>query len=112
MSTEPFVVAESTLTDKYQVTVPAPIRKALGLGKRDKIEYRLKIDGTVELSRVEESPEDPVVESFLAFLSKDVETHPENVKPIPLALIEKARKLTEGMDTDLNAPLLDDEEEE
>ena len=28
---------ESTLTDKYQTTIPDPIRKALNLKKRDKI---------------------------------------------------------------------------
>ena len=29
--------AESTLTDRYQTTVPETVRRALRLGKRDKI---------------------------------------------------------------------------
>ncbi|WP_206165702.1 type II toxin-antitoxin system PrlF family antitoxin, partial [Citrobacter braakii] len=31
--------AESTLTDRYQTTVPETVRRALRLGKRDKIHY-------------------------------------------------------------------------
>ena len=30
---------ESTLTDRYQTTVPETVRRALRLGKRDKIHY-------------------------------------------------------------------------
>ena len=40
MSTTLTPYAESTLTDRYQTTVPEPVRKALGLNKRDKI-YRV-----------------------------------------------------------------------
>ncbi|NBD32458.1 MAG: regulator, partial [Cyanobacteria bacterium] len=29
--------SESTLTNRYQTTIPEPVRKALGLKKRDKI---------------------------------------------------------------------------
>jgi antitoxin PrlF len=31
--------AESTLTDRYQTTVPQTVRRALRLRKRDKIQY-------------------------------------------------------------------------
>jgi antitoxin PrlF len=31
--------AESTLTDRYQTTVPETVRRALRLRKRDKIQY-------------------------------------------------------------------------
>ena len=30
---------QSTLTDRYQTTVPETVRRALQLGKRDKIHY-------------------------------------------------------------------------
>lgn len=36
--TQPLEV-ESTLTDRYQTTVPATVRQALKIGKRDKIHY-------------------------------------------------------------------------
>jgi antitoxin PrlF len=33
---------ESTLTDRYQTTVPETVRRALRLGKRDKIRYSIR----------------------------------------------------------------------
>ena len=33
---------ESTLTDRYQTTVPETVRRALKLGKRDQIHYTLQ----------------------------------------------------------------------
>ena len=36
---------ESTLTDRYQTTVPDTVRRALRLGKRDKISYTIRPDG-------------------------------------------------------------------
>lgn len=104
MAESQFLVAESTLTDRYQTTVPAPIRKALGLEKQDKISYLVTADGTVQLIRAEEG-KDPVIEKFLAFLSEDAENNPENIKPVPASLVAHARELTAGMDSDLNAPL-------
>ncbi len=45
--------AESTLTDRYQTTVPETVRRALRLGKRDKTHYTIRPGGEVVLSRVE-----------------------------------------------------------
>ena len=42
---------ESTLTDRYQTTVPETVRRALRLGKRDKIHYTIRSDGEVVLTR-------------------------------------------------------------
>ena len=33
---------ESTLTDRYQTTLPETVRRALRLGKRDKIRYSIR----------------------------------------------------------------------
>ena len=44
---------ESTLTDRYQTTVPETVRRALGLKKRDKIHYSIRPDGEVILTRAE-----------------------------------------------------------
>ena len=38
---------ESTLTDRYQTTVPETVRRALKLGKRDKIHYTIRPSGEV-----------------------------------------------------------------
>ena len=43
---------ESTLTDRYQTTVPETVRRALRLRKRDKIHYTIRPGGEVVLSRV------------------------------------------------------------
>jgi len=45
----------STLTDRYQTTVPEPVRRALHLGKRDKIHYTMRPTGEVILTRAETS---------------------------------------------------------
>ena len=34
---------ESTLTDRYQTTVPETVRRVLRLGKRDKIHYTTRV---------------------------------------------------------------------
>ncbi len=44
---------ESTLTDRYQTTVPETVRRALRLGKRDKIHYTIRPSGEVVLTRAE-----------------------------------------------------------
>lgn len=38
---------ESTLTDRYQTTVPEAVRRALHLGKRDTIHYSIGAGGEV-----------------------------------------------------------------
>ena len=48
-----FFEADSTLTDRYQTTVPEAVRQFLGLGKRDKLRYTLKPNGEVVLTRAE-----------------------------------------------------------
>ena len=45
---------ESTLTDRYQTTVPETVRRALKLGKRDKIRYSIRPDGEVVMTRATE----------------------------------------------------------
>jgi len=45
------IQAESTLTDCYQTTVPEAVRRALRVGKLDKILYTIRLDGEVVLAR-------------------------------------------------------------
>ncbi len=39
----------STITSKGQITVPAKVRRLLGLKAGDQVEFRLREDGVVEL---------------------------------------------------------------
>jgi antitoxin PrlF len=97
---------ESTLTDRYQTTVPDAVRRALKLRKRDKIRYVVRPDGAVLLTRAETDEEsDPVVRKFLAFLARDMEAHPTQIRGIDPALVRRVRSLVKGVKVDLATQL-------
>ncbi|MFG6447811.1 type II toxin-antitoxin system PrlF family antitoxin [Roseateles sp. BYS180W] len=103
--------AESTLTDRYQTTVPETVRRALQLGKRDKIHYTIRPGGEVVLSRAEPTqPADPVLGAFLGFLAQDIAQHPERLQAIDASLVQRLQALSEGVDIDLDAALSADDE--
>jgi antitoxin PrlF len=102
--------SESTLTDRYQTTVPEPVRKALGLSKRDKICYTIEPDGKVWLSRVEQTESDPVIEEFLNFLARDMEKNPQHLQAVSSDLVKHVQSLASGVEVNLDAPLLDEDE--
>jgi antitoxin PrlF len=82
---------ESSLTDRYQTTVPARVRKLLGLGKRDKLEWILDESGGVRVSkRIQADLEhtDPSVDAWLEFLAKDMAAHPERLIPLTSEMYE------------------------
>ena len=102
---------ESTLTDRYQTTVPETVRRVLNLGKRDKIHSSIRPDGEVVLSRVEIAEEvDPVLGQFLGFLSRDIASHPERLRSIDAGLVQRLQLLTSGIEVDLDADLSADDE--
>ncbi len=102
---------DSTLTDRYQTTVPEPVRRALKLGKRDKIHYAIRPDGAVLLTRAAPAEgEDPVLGQFLGFLAQDLTRHPERVRSIDAALVQRIQSLVGGAQIDLDAPLSADDE--
>lgn len=102
--------AESSLTDRFQTTVPSAIRQALHLNKKDKIKYTIQSNGSVVISRVEEQESDPLLDQFLAFIANDIQMHPENIKPLTANMREEVQELVEGVDVDLDMPLLDEDE--
>jgi antitoxin PrlF len=95
---------ESTLTDRYQTTVPDAVRRALRLGKRDRIRYLVQDNGSVVLQRADDEG-DPVLGTFLNFLAKDIAKHPQRVKTIDTSLAKRMRSLTKGITVDLDAAL-------
>lgn len=102
---------ESTLTDRYQTTVPETVRRALRLGKRDKIHYSIRPGGEVVLTRAERADEaDPVLGQFLGFLSRDIASHPERLQGIDATFVQRLQSLTGGIEVDLAAPLPADDE--
>ncbi|NDE02933.1 MAG: type II toxin-antitoxin system PrlF family antitoxin, partial [Gammaproteobacteria bacterium] len=82
--------AESTLTDRYQTTVPETVRRALRLGKRDKIHYSIRPGGEVVLSRAQSvEGDDPVLGEFLSFLARDIANHPERLQAVDAILEQR-----------------------
>lgn len=102
--------AESTLTDRFQTTVPSPVRKALHLGKKDKIKYAIQADGSVVISRVEAQESDPVLGEFLSFIARDMQAHPERLEPLSASMRESVDALVQGVEINLDAPLSDEDE--
>lgn len=85
------------------------MRKALHLGKRDKIAYVIR-DGQVILEKAEPPDDqvDPAVQAFLGFLEREMVNTPQRLRPFGGETGRRAAELVEGMDVDLDAPL-DDE---
>jgi antitoxin PrlF len=104
------LTAESTLTDRYQTTIPEAVRKSLGLGKRDRLCYTIESDGRVVISRIEPEQSDPVLEKFLTFLERDIELNPHQISAIDADLVARARSLVQDVNLDLDAPLADEDE--
>ncbi len=103
--------AQSTLTDRYQTTVPDPIRKALGLRKRDKISYTISPDGKVYIARAENQEHDPVIGKFLEFLAKGIEQNPERLQPVTTEWASRLRSLVAEVEVgDINEPLSGDDD--
>ena len=101
---KPLVSAESTLTDRYQTTIPEVVRKALGLGKRDKLEFLLDESGVVRMKKAQdlEEHEDPTLIAFLDLLAKDIEQNPKNLREVDDSFWLAIDKLTEGVEVDLD----------
>ncbi len=102
---------QSTLTDRYQTTVPEIVRRALQLGKRDKIQFSIRSNGEVVLSRGDRPEEDdPVLGAFLEFLARDLANHPERLEVVDQSFIDRIFSVAGDFDIDLDAPLSAEDE--
>ncbi|GCL38448.1 MAG: type II toxin-antitoxin system PrlF family antitoxin [Sphaerospermopsis sp.] len=110
MVVKPTPSSESTLTDRYQTTIPEPVRKALGLGKRDKIRYVIQPDGKVIISRVDQKEEDPTLGEFLNFIAQDIQKNPQHLQLIKPELVTRIQSLVADVEIDLDTPLSDEDE--
>ncbi len=105
------IEVESTLTDRYQTTVPETVRHALRLGKRDKIHYTVRASGEVVLTRAGVSDnDDPVLGQFLCFLAHDIANHPERLQTIDTGFVHRLQLLTDGIEVNFDATLSADDE--
>lgn len=108
MNVRPTLEIEATITARGQTTVPAAIRKMLGVSK-GAIVFKGMPDGTVVIEPKPVEPnEDPVIAKFLEFLERDIEKNPQNLVPFDDELMKEVDELIAGAEFDMDAPLDDD----
>lgn len=100
----------SRLTDRYQTTVPSGVRKQLNLGKGDQIRYCIEANGRVYIEPVHAGEDDPALGAFLDLLEAGIKSNPEQLRAFDGALHERMKALIDGIDADLDAPLLAEDE--
>lgn len=61
----------ATLTSKGQITLPKPIRQALGVNAGGKVAFDLR-GSEVVVTRVDAEHDDPAIGAFLALLEADI----------------------------------------
>ena len=66
----PIIHEVATMTAKGQITVPKPIRQALGADTGTKVTFDLHEDGQVIVSRADAEHEDPAIRAFLGLIEK------------------------------------------
>ena len=71
----------ATLTSKGQITLPKPIRQALGVDAGGKLAFDLR-GSEVVVTRVDAEHEDPAIGAFLSLLARDIEAG-RNVRGLP-----------------------------
>lgn len=104
------ISANSTLTDRYQTTIPEVIRNILSLEKRDKLSYFVDECGRVILSKAHVEQNDPVLDNFLKFLAKDIENSPQHLVPFTEKQAQEISSLVGDEVVDLNSPCEDDDD--
>ena len=99
----PIIREVATMTAKGQITVPKPIRQALGADAGTKVTFELHENGQVVVSRADAEHEDPAIRAFLDLLERDIEAG-RLVEQLPESL---ARMMVEDaeLDIDLNEPI-------
>nr|WP_067297496.1 type II toxin-antitoxin system PrlF family antitoxin [Marinobacterium profundum] len=97
----------ATLTSKGQITLPKPIRQALGLDAGSKVAFDLGENGQVVVTRAGAEYEDPAIGAFLDLLASDiqagrhVQTLPEDLAQAMLAQAGRSVDLDEEIQGDV-----------
>lgn len=88
---------EAKVTAQGQTTVPAEIRKALGIAPGDRITFAVDRAGTVTLRRADEH-DDPALVSFLDLIGRDIAERADSLHPATEDMEAELRALVEGVD--------------
>ena len=104
----PIIHEVATMTAKGQITVPKPIRQALGADTGTRVAFELHDDGQVIVSRADAEHEDPAIRAFLGLIEKEIEAG-RGVEEIPDDVAQRMLAHAE-LDTDLDEPIEGDVE--
>lgn len=103
----PAIHEVATITSKGQITLPKPIRQALGVDYGGKVAFDLR-GSQVVVTRVDDQPhEDPAIGSFLALLEQDLRSGrhitalPDNLVQAMLATLDQRVDLDEDIEGDV-----------
>jgi antitoxin PrlF len=96
---------QSSVTERFQTTIPKGVREALGLRRGDTLAYEVRGEEVVVRRRPEQEGDDPVLAGFLDLLERDIAAKPERLQRVPDALVQRARELVDGVEIDLDAAL-------
>lgn len=103
----PTIREQATITSKGQITLPKPIRQALGVDAGGKVDFELREDGQVVVSRSDVEHDDPAIGAFLDLLARDIQAG-RHVRDLPQdltrAMCEQAGRranLDEDIDGDV-----------
>ncbi len=91
--------AESTLTTRYQTTIPDAVRKVLGLQKHDRLVFRVSDNGEVFLAKADDAEaDDASLAPFLALLDARMAQRPAAIVPYTDAEADDDLALVKGVD--------------
>lgn len=93
----------ATITSKGQITLPKPIRQALGVDVGGKVAFDFTGDRVIVTRVTDEPHEDPAIGSFLALLENDIQSG-RHVTTLPDGLV-RAMLATLGNKVNLNADI-------
>jgi antitoxin PrlF len=103
----PAIHEVATITSKGQITLPKPIRQALGVDSGGKVAFDFE-GGRVVVTRVtDETHEDPAISRFLALLEMDIQfgrhvtTLPDNLASSMFAALGKQVDLNVDVEGDV-----------
>ena len=99
----PIIHEIATITSKGQITLPKPIRQALGVDAGGKVAFDFEGDRVTVTRVADDAHEDPAIGSFLTLLEKDIRSG-HNIAPLPDSLM-KTMLATLGKEVDLSVDI-------
>jgi len=96
---------QSSITERFQTTIPKGVREALGLRRGDTLAYEVRGEEVVVRRRPEHEGDDPALTAFLDLLERDIAARPEHLRRVPEALVRHGRELVGRVEVDFDAAL-------